>query len=72
MHAGIQIALALIRAYQMLVSPLFPSCCRFVPSCSHYAGEALRRHGMRRGLVLSLKRLARCHPFHPGGWDPVP
>ncbi|MBM4294360.1 MAG: membrane protein insertion efficiency factor YidD [Deltaproteobacteria bacterium] len=65
-------ALLLIRAYQMLASPLTPPCCRFAPTCSHYAQEALQRHGFRRGLGLSLRRLARCHPLHPGGWDPVP
>ena len=65
-------ALLLIRAYQLLISPVLPHCCRFTPSCSHYATEALARHGFRRGLGLTLKRLARCHPFHPGGWDPVP
>lgn len=67
-----KIALALLRAYQLLISPFMPSCCRFAPSCSHYAAEAMRRHGFRRGLGLSLRRLGRCHPFHPGGWDPVP
>ncbi len=65
-------ALLLIRAYQLLVSPLIPSCCRFAPSCSHYATQALRRYGFRRGVIMGLKRLLRCHPFHPGGWDPVP
>jgi putative membrane protein insertion efficiency factor len=65
-------ALWAIRAYQLLISPLFPASCRFAPSCSHYAAEALNRHGLRRGLYLSLRRLLRCHPFHPGGWDPVP
>ncbi len=68
----VRVALWAIRAYQLLVSPLIPSCCRFAPSCSHYAAEALKRHGWRRGLYLSLRRLLRCHPFHPGGWDPVP
>jgi len=68
----IHLALWLIRAYQLLISPLIPNCCRFAPSCSQYAAEALRRHGFTRGLWLSLRRLARCHPFHPGGWDPVP
>jgi putative membrane protein insertion efficiency factor len=67
-----RIALLLIRAYQLVVSPIFPSCCRFAPSCSHYAAEAMDRYGFWRGLGLSLKRLCRCHPFHPGGWDPVP
>ncbi len=65
-------ALLLIRAYQLLVSPLLPRCCRFVPSCSQFAAEAFRRHGFWRGLRLSLGRLARCHPLAPGGWDPVP
>jgi hypothetical protein len=66
------VALLIIRAYQVLISPLFPSSCRFAPTCSQYAAEALSRHGVWRGLGLSLRRLARCHPFHPGGWDPVP
>lgn len=72
MPSVIRVALVAIRAYQLLVSPLFPGCCRFAPTCSHYAAEALERHGFWRGLYLSLRRLLRCHPFHPGGWDPVP
>jgi len=68
----IRLALWSIRAYQLLIAPLFPTCCRFTPSCSHYAAEAMARHGFRRGFYLSLRRLLRCHPFHPGGWDPVP
>jgi putative membrane protein insertion efficiency factor len=68
----IRVALLIIRAYQVLISPLFPSCCRFAPTCSQYAAEALSRHGVGRGLWLTLRRLGRCHPFHPGGWDPVP
>jgi putative membrane protein insertion efficiency factor len=68
----IKLALWLIRAYQVVISPLFPSCCRFAPTCSQYAVEALERHGLGRGLWLSLRRVCRCHPFHPGGWDPVP
>lgn len=67
-----RLALWAIRAYQLLIAPLFPTCCRFATSCSHYAAEALSRHGFWRGLYLSLWRLLRCHPFHPGGWDPVP
>jgi len=67
-----KMGLWLIRAYQLLLSPLLPSCCRFAPSCSHYAAEALGRYGFLKGLYLSLRRLGRCHPFHPGGWDPVP
>jgi putative membrane protein insertion efficiency factor len=66
------VALLIIRAYQVLIAPLFPSCCRFAPTCSQYAAEALSRHGVWRGLGLSLRRLCRCHPLHPGGWDPVP
>jgi len=63
---------ALIRAYQRLVSPALPSSCRFHPSCSQYALEAVTRHGALWGSWLAARRLARCHPFHPGGFDPVP
>jgi uncharacterized protein len=66
------VVLLIIRAYQVLISPLFPSCCRFAPTCSQYAAEALTRHGVWRGLWLTVRRLARCHPWHSGGWDPVP
>jgi putative membrane protein insertion efficiency factor len=62
----------LVRAYQRLLSPLLPSTCRFQPTCSHYAADALRHHGFARGLWLSIRRVARCHPWHPGGYDPVP
>ncbi len=62
----------LVRIYQRLLSPLLPRACRFYPSCSAYAVEALQRHGAARGTFLTVKRLARCHPFHPGGLDPVP
>ena len=61
-----------VKLYQRLVSPLLPQACRFYPSCSAYAVEALERHGALRGSWLALKRLGRCHPFHPGGLDPVP
>jgi uncharacterized protein len=61
-----------IRGYQLLLSPLLGGHCRFVPSCSHYADEAVARHGAGTGLGLALRRLARCHPFHAGGFDPVP
>jgi hypothetical protein len=67
-----KLALVLIRGYQLFISPIFPNSCRFVPSCSQYAAEAIKTYGCVRGLGLSLKRLLRCHPFHPGGWDPVP
>lgn len=64
--------LALLRAYQYAVSPLLGRNCRFYPSCSEYAQEAVQKYGTLRGGWLTLKRLARCHPFHPGGVDPVP
>jgi len=63
---------AVIRGYQAAISPLLPPSCRFHPSCSQYALEAVTRHGALRGSWLAARRLARCHPFHPGGYDPVP
>jgi uncharacterized protein len=62
----------LIRGYQRFVSPALPPSCRFHPSCSQYALEAVIRHGALKGGWLAARRLARCHPFHPGGFDPVP
>jgi uncharacterized protein len=62
----------LIRGYQRFVSPALPPSCRFYPSCSQYALEAVTRHGALKGGWLATRRLARCHPFHPGGFDPVP
>ena len=62
----------LIRAYQILVSPLLGPACRFEPSCSEFARQAITRHGTRRGSLLALGRLSRCHPFADGGFDPVP
>ncbi|WP_203937933.1 membrane protein insertion efficiency factor YidD [Spirilliplanes yamanashiensis] len=59
-------------AYRRWVSPAMPARCRFYPSCSAYALEALTRHGALRGTWLTFRRLLRCHPFHPGGYDPVP
>jgi hypothetical protein len=61
-----------VRAYQSLLSPLLPPACRFTPTCSAYAATALERHGALRGSWLALRRLARCHPWNPGGYDPVP
>ncbi|MFL6207745.1 MAG: membrane protein insertion efficiency factor YidD [Pyrinomonadaceae bacterium] len=63
--------LAFIRLYKVTISPLLPPACRFVPTCSEYACEAVSRHGALRGGWQSLRRLLRCHPFHPGGYDPV-
>lgn len=62
----------LIRAYQLFISPLLPPRCRFYPTCSTYALEAVDRYGAGRGGWLAVRRLAKCHPFHPGGLDPVP
>lgn len=62
----------LIGVYQRLVSPMLGPHCRFAPSCSAYAAEAVLRHGAARGGCLAVRRLLRCHPFHPGGYDPVP
>ncbi len=62
----------LLRAYKMLVSPLLPAACRYVPTCSEYAVGAVAKHGVLRGGGLAAMRLARCHPFHRGGFDPVP
>ncbi len=61
-----------VRAYQMILSPLLPASCRYYPTCSAYAVEALQRHGALRGGWLAVRRIARCHPFRPGGFDPVP
>jgi len=66
------IVLWLIRFYQRFISPLFPPACRFMPTCSQYSFEAISRYGVLKGGWLSGRRLARCHPFHPGGYDPVP
>jgi hypothetical protein len=63
---------ACIRLYQMLLSPLLGSNCRFSPTCSEYAMTAIRRHGALRGTAFAVRRLTRCHPFHAGGFDPVP
>lgn len=65
-------ACLLIRVYQRLISPLFPPSCRFVPTCSNYALTAIERHGLINGGWLALKRIGRCHPWNPGGYDPVP
>jgi putative membrane protein insertion efficiency factor len=67
-----QILLLLIRAYQRLISPMFPPTCRFCPSCSEYSYEALFRHGVVKGLWLTIKRVGRCNPWNAGGYDPVP
>ena len=67
-----RLILAVITGYQRLISPLLAPRCRFAPSCSSYAVEAIEIHGLGRGGWLALRRLTRCHPFHRGGYDPVP
>ena len=66
------VLLAGVRGYQYLVRPMLVDNCRFYPSCSDYAREALERHGALRGTWLAVRRVGRCQPFHPGGYDPVP
>lgn len=61
-----------IRFYQIFISPLKPPTCRFYPTCSAYAIEAIQKKGPVKGTCLAIKRIAKCHPFHPGGYDPVP
>jgi putative membrane protein insertion efficiency factor len=72
MSAPRRAAVALLGGYKRWVSPLLPAACRFEPSCSSYAREAIERHGLPRGSWLAVLRLARCHPLARGGWDPVP
>ncbi|KXB97256.1 MAG: membrane protein insertion efficiency factor [Chlorobi bacterium NICIL-2] len=62
----------IIRAYQRWISPLLGAQCRFYPTCSQYAIEAIERYGAAKGALLAVRRIARCHPWHPGGFDPVP
>lgn len=62
----------IITLYQQLISPFLGPSCRYSPTCSQYAKEALGKHGLLKGIALSVRRLLRCHPFHPGGYDPVP
>ncbi len=67
-----RVMLLMLRFYKRFLSPLLPPACRFTPTCSEYAMEAIDRHGPVRGGYLSTRRLLRCHPFNPGGHDPVP
>jgi putative membrane protein insertion efficiency factor len=66
------VALGAIRVYQMTISRALPPSCRFIPTCSEYTFEAIKRYGMAKGVWLGAKRLSRCHPLNPGGYDPVP
>ncbi|HYM00734.1 MAG TPA: membrane protein insertion efficiency factor YidD [Blastocatellia bacterium] len=66
-----KVLIIVIRGYQLMISPILPPSCRFTPTCSQYALEAIQLHGPLRGIYLGMRRLLRCHPFHPGGYDPV-
>jgi len=67
-----RIFIGLIRIYQKVISPGLPSTCRFTPTCSEYMAQAIEKKGLFQGLSLGVRRVLRCHPFHPGGYDPVP
>ena len=67
-----RLLLWLIRFYRTVISPMHPACCRFTPTCSQYALEAVEKYGAVKGGYLALRRILRCHPFHRGGYDPVP
>jgi putative membrane protein insertion efficiency factor len=66
-----KIIILLIRGYQIIISPLFPGKCRFYPTCSQYTILAVEKYGVFKGVFLGLKRILKCHPFHPGGYDPL-
>jgi uncharacterized protein len=66
------VAVAMIVVYQKLLSPLWPASCRFYPTCSSYARQAIEKYGLVKGLWLAFLRVSKCHPFHPGGYDPLP
>lgn len=72
MSVGGRLAAGVVTVYQALLSPLLPRACRFAPTCSAYARQAFLEHGAVRGVWLAARRILRCHPFHPGGWDPPP
>ncbi|AJQ30099.1 MULTISPECIES: membrane protein insertion efficiency factor YidD [Pelosinus] len=66
-----KIAIMMIKGYRLFISPLKPPTCRFVPTCSEYALQAIEKYGIFRGGIMAVRRILRCHPFHPGGYDPV-
>jgi putative membrane protein insertion efficiency factor len=67
-----EVAMGLIVVYQWVISPLIGPACRYEPSCSEYTRQAIEKYGVGRGAWMGMKRIGRCHPFHPGGYDPVP
>ena len=66
-----KIAIVIIKCYRLFISPLKPPTCRFMPTCSEYALQAIEKYGIIRGGSMAIRRILRCHPFHPGGYDPV-
>ena len=72
MNPAQHLLIGLIRGYQILLSPFIGNQCRFTPTCSYYAREAVEKHGALKGTWMALRRISRCHPWHPGGHDPVP
>lgn len=72
MNLAQRLLIGLVRVYQIALSPYFGSQCRFTPTCSEYAKEAIAKHGALKGAWLAIRRIGRCHPYHPGGHDPVP
>ena len=72
MNPVTRLAVSAVRGYQLILSPILPPSCRFVPTCSEYAAEAIATHGVIRGVALAAGRLFRCHPFNAGGYDPPP
>lgn len=72
MNPAQRLLIALIRLYQLVLSPFIGNQCRFTPTCSHYAREAVEKHGAIKGAWMAMRRIGRCHPWHPGGHDPVP
>ena len=72
MNPARDLAVALLRFYKRFLSPLLPPMCRFEPTCSVYMKDAVQKYGAARGIWMGIRRLGRCHPFNPGGWDPVP
>jgi putative membrane protein insertion efficiency factor len=72
MSRAAEVAIWAVRSYQVFLRPLLPPACRFAPTCSEYCVEALSNHGLWRGLWLAIRRIGRCHPWNPGGYDPPP
>ena len=69
---GKRVVLSLIRFYQRFISPVLPDACIYIPTCSQYAVQAIEKYGVLKGCALGIRRILRCHPFHAGGYDPVP